>query len=90
MGCARYYVERLTSPGDLVCDPFLGGGTTGVAAVQLGRRFVGIEIDGEAHATATARVRAAEAARQAAVEEKRPGGHPGADRIPEPRDAAAT
>jgi site-specific DNA-methyltransferase (adenine-specific) len=34
-----------TSPGELVCDPFMGSGTTGVAAVKLGRRFVGIEKD---------------------------------------------
>lgn len=32
-------------PGDLVLDPFMGSGTTGVAAVSLGRKFIGIEKD---------------------------------------------
>ena len=34
-----------TRPGDLVLDPFMGSGTTGVACVKLGRRFIGIEIE---------------------------------------------
>lgn len=34
--------------GDLVVDPFLGGGTTGVAAILTGRRFVGCDVDEEA------------------------------------------
>jgi len=34
-------------PGDLVLDPFLGSGTTAVAARKLGRRFVGVEADEE-------------------------------------------
>lgn len=38
-------IADFTSPGQLVCDPFMGSGTTGVAAVQMGRRFIGIEID---------------------------------------------
>lgn len=38
-------VERLTKPGQLICDPFLGGGTTAVVSLALGRRFVGCDID---------------------------------------------
>jgi len=38
-------IECCTNPGDLVFDPFMGAGTTGVASAMLGRRFVGSEID---------------------------------------------
>jgi site-specific DNA-methyltransferase (adenine-specific) len=34
-----------TKPSDLVLDPFMGSGTTGVACARLGRRFVGIELE---------------------------------------------
>lgn len=41
----RLYIENSSAPGDTILDPFLGSGTTGVAAVKSGRSFVGIEID---------------------------------------------
>lgn len=41
----QWLVDQSTTPGALVLDPFMGSGTTGVACVKLGRRFIGIEID---------------------------------------------
>jgi DNA modification methylase len=41
----RYYIGNSTRPGDLVLDPFKGSGTTGVAAVAIHRRFIGVELD---------------------------------------------
>lgn len=49
-------IERLTMPGALVVDPFLGGGTTAVVCRDLGRRFVGCDIDAAHVATARGRV----------------------------------
>jgi ParB-like chromosome segregation protein Spo0J len=49
-------VERFTNPGQLVVDPFLGGGTTGIVCRDLGRRFVGCDIDAAAVKAATERV----------------------------------
>ena len=46
--------QRFTYPGQLVCDPFLGGGTTAVVASALNRRFIGADVDPDA-ITATAR-----------------------------------
>lgn len=41
---AEVLVGQSTSPGDLVVDPFMGSGSTGVAALSLGRRFAGTDI----------------------------------------------
>lgn len=40
-----YLIEKLTNPGDLVLDPFLGGGTTAVACLLTGRDCIGFELD---------------------------------------------
>lgn len=37
------YIKACTAPGDIVVDPWMGSGTTGVAALTLGRRFVGFD-----------------------------------------------
>jgi DNA modification methylase len=48
-----------TDVGDLVLDPFIGSGTTGVSAYELGRRFVGIELNPEYLAIAERRLNGA-------------------------------
>ena len=41
----REFIQDSTLPGDTIVDLFMGSGTTGVACVQTGRNFIGIEID---------------------------------------------
>jgi site-specific DNA-methyltransferase (adenine-specific) len=56
----RRLVEWLTETGSTVLDPFAGSGSTGVAALQSGRRFIGIEKDAGHFALACERLRAEE------------------------------
>ncbi len=49
-------LERFTKPGELVLDPFCGAGTTGVAAVAMGRAFIGVDLDENAVSITRARL----------------------------------
>lgn len=53
----RWLIRLITPPGGTVLDLFAGSGTTGVAALAEGRRFVGVEQDEQYAAIAEARLR---------------------------------
>jgi site-specific DNA-methyltransferase (adenine-specific) len=55
----KWCLELTTNEGDLVLDCFAGSGTTGVACVQTGRRFIGVEIDPDYYAIAKRRIQEA-------------------------------
>ena len=59
-------IEKYTNAGDTILDPFMGSGTTGVAAVKLSRNFIGIEKKPEYFAIAERRI--AEAQQQMVME----------------------
>lgn len=48
-------VEKFTAPGNVILDPFCGGGTTGKVALDLGRQFIGIDTDAQFVATSMRR-----------------------------------
>ncbi len=52
-------IRDFTDPGETILDPFAGSGTTGVAAIRMGRKFIGWEKDPKYHAIAMKRLTAA-------------------------------
>ena len=57
-----WFIKLFTQPGDVVLDPFLGSGTTAVAAYNLGRYCIGIEINPEYYQVAEKRLEAVQGA----------------------------
>jgi len=55
----QYLIKLITPPQGVVLDPFMGSGSTGVAAKQLGFNFVGCELSEEYYEIATKRIEAA-------------------------------
>lgn len=50
------FIVLLSNPEEVVCDPFMGSGSTGVAAKKLGRSFIGIEIQNDYYQIAQKRM----------------------------------
>lgn len=57
LALALDHIKSWSNPGDRVLDPFMGSGTTGVAAAALGRKFTGIEISDEYFQLAVNRIK---------------------------------
>jgi len=52
----EFYIENSSNPKDVVLDPFMGSGSTGLAAVRTQRSFIGIELMDDYFATAKDRI----------------------------------
>lgn len=68
----RWAVMRASRLSETILDPFMGSGTTGVAAVQLGRKFIGIEIEERYFTIACKRIEKALAQGDMFVERPKP------------------
>jgi 16S rRNA G966 N2-methylase RsmD len=55
----EWLIKKFTNVGDLILDPFLGGGTSAVVAKRNNRRFIGYEIDEKSFALANKRIKEA-------------------------------
>lgn len=44
LGLPTWFIKLFTTPGDIVLDPFIGSGTTAVAAIKLDRHYMGAEL----------------------------------------------
>jgi len=55
---ANHFISKLTFPGDVVLDPLMGIGITGIAALCLKRKFIGIDKDSDTFQIAKGRMSA--------------------------------
>jgi len=63
-----HFIRLHTMPGDVVLDPFMGSGTTGVACANMDREFIGVELDPQFYEMAEKRLKNAEANNQKHLE----------------------
>jgi hypothetical protein len=54
---AEYWIENICPTDGIVCDPFLGGGTTAAAAIKLSRKWIGFEINQDQAVLAMSRLK---------------------------------
>lgn len=52
-------INDASEPGSVICDPFMGSGTTAVACIKTGRHYIGFELDEKHYNTAQQRIAAA-------------------------------
>jgi site-specific DNA-methyltransferase (adenine-specific)/modification methylase len=71
-GVMKWCIKQLPEDARTILDPFMGSGTTGVAAVKLGRRFIGIEIEPRYLDIACRRIQAALDAPDLFIEQPKP------------------
>lgn len=64
IGWARWLIDRYCADDGILCDPFMGSGTTGVAAAAAGRKFIGCEMDEKYFAKCVERIELAHRAAQ--------------------------
>ena len=57
IGLFYWIIRRFTKPEDIICDPYMGSGTTLLAALKAGRRCIGIDINSKACDIAVERLR---------------------------------
>ena len=55
-GGMKDIIERMTKPNEIILDPFLGGGTTGIVSIVCGRKFIGVDIEQSCIDTTKARL----------------------------------
>lgn len=56
MELAVRHIKSWSNEGDIILDPFLGSGTTALAAIDLNRKFIGIEMNEEYYDLAKSRI----------------------------------
>lgn len=59
IGVMKWCIDKSGNP-ESIADPFMGSGSTGVAAMQMGRKFIGVEIDEDYFKIACERIRKAQ------------------------------